>query len=70
VFDPGDGGRFARALHDFWLLREQWPEMGLASKKIIGAYTVARMAETMHQACMTTLSDPPAAVGASHVVRR
>lgn len=57
MFNPTNADDFARALDDFWLQRGRWPEMGLASKAIIAAYTVRGMGETVAKACgMPTLA--------------
>lgn len=59
IFNPTDAKDFAFALKDFWLQRARWPDMGLASKQIIAAYTVAGMAQTIANACRTFYRKAP-----------
>ncbi|MFC1772737.1 glycosyltransferase family 4 protein [Pseudomonadota bacterium] len=47
VVDPLDPDSFAKAIHDFWMIRDHWPAMGEASKRTISKYTLDATADAI-----------------------
>lgn len=55
VFDPINPENFNHILQTAWEKREQWKQMGQESLRIVQNYSPQKVAESIYQACLSTL---------------